>query len=235
MHKLFKHVILAGAAAFAMPAQAAVITLDFENIAATYPFANDIFIQGFYNGGTASNGRSGTNFGIEFSSNSLAVCLNSTTTSCSNGSRGGGAPGSETGALFFLSGSESFMNVAAGFDTGFSFNYSAINQAGSVSVYDGLNGTGNLLATLALPTTSGSCPGYGASFCPFAAIGVAFAGTARSVSFAGVANQIAFDDITFGSVTPGAVPEPAAWAMMIGGFGLIGGVMRRSRVKVSFA
>jgi hypothetical protein len=35
-----------------------------------------------------------------------------------------------------------------------------------------------------------------------------------------------------------AVPEPASWAMMIGGFGLIGGAMRRHnnvRTKVSFA
>ena len=29
--------------------------------------------------------------------------------------------------------------------------------------------------------------------------------------------------------TPGAVPEPSTWAMMIGGFGLIGGAMRRRR------
>lgn len=28
---------------------------------------------------------------------------------------------------------------------------------------------------------------------------------------------------------PGAVPEPATWAMMIGGFGLVGGAMRRRR------
>lgn len=30
-------------------------------------------------------------------------------------------------------------------------------------------------------------------------------------------------------------PEPASWAMMLGGFGLIGGVMRRRRTAVSFA
>lgn len=29
------------------------------------------------------------------------------------------------------------------------------------------------------------------------------------------------------STNPGAVPEPATWAMMIGGFGLVGGAMRR--------
>jgi hypothetical protein len=32
------------------------------------------------------------------------------------------------------------------------------------------------------------------------------------------------------------VPEPATWAMMVGGFGLIGGAMRRrQRTSVRFA
>ena len=33
----------------------------------------------------------------------------------------------------------------------------------------------------------------------------------------------------------GAVPEPASWAMMIAGFGLVGGMMRRRVAKVSYA
>jgi hypothetical protein len=33
----------------------------------------------------------------------------------------------------------------------------------------------------------------------------------------------------------GAVPEPASWALMIAGFGLVGGAMRRRATKVSFA
>lgn len=33
----------------------------------------------------------------------------------------------------------------------------------------------------------------------------------------------------------GAVPEPATWAMMIGGFGLVGGAMRRRATKVRIA
>jgi PEP-CTERM motif len=38
------------------------------------------------------------------------------------------------------------------------------------------------------------------------------------------------------SSTFGAVPEPANWALMIAGFGLVGGAMRRARVnKVTFA
>jgi len=35
-------------------------------------------------------------------------------------------------------------------------------------------------------------------------------------------------------VTGGAVPEPASWAMMLGGFGLIGGALRRKSVRVAF-
>jgi hypothetical protein len=41
---------------------------------------------------------------------------------------------------------------------------------------------------------------------------------------------------TVTSVVPTpAVPEPASWAMMIAGFGLIGGAMRRRVARVSFA
>jgi hypothetical protein len=41
----------------------------------------------------------------------------------------------------------------------------------------------------------------------------------------------------FGAVTPpaGGVPEPTTWAMMIMGFGLMGGAMRRQRANVKFA
>jgi len=35
--------------------------------------------------------------------------------------------------------------------------------------------------------------------------------------------------------TPGAVPEPATWAMLIGGFGMVGGTLRRRRTAVRFA
>ncbi|TRV26338.1 MAG: PEP-CTERM sorting domain-containing protein [Microcystis flos-aquae Mf_WU_F_19750830_S460] len=214
-----------------LPASAAVTVLDFENIA-PYPNNNNVFVQGFYNGGTSSDGTTGTNYGVEFSSNALLICLNTPGISCSNTSRGGlGNPNSQKGALFFLSGSQTFMNLASGFDTGFSFFYTAINQAGSISVYDGLNGTGSLLASLSLPTTSSNCdPVYSAGFCPFVPVGVGFAGIAKSVSFAGVANQIVFDDITFGSVTPDPkpVPEPASVLGLLAiGFLGAGSVLKR--------
>jgi len=226
--------------AVATPAMAAV-TLNFENINASYPSSTFAEVRNFYNGGTSSAGTTGTNYGISFGSNALAICLNTLSGSCSNTSRGGvGDPGSQRGGLFFLSGTETFLNYAAGFDTGFSFNYVGA-FTGSVGVYDGLNGTGNLLGSVATAPNLGSCPGYSAGFCPFSPAGVNFAGTARSISFGGVANQIVFDDVTFGSSTPGvsAVPEPASWAMMLLGFGFVGGALRsgkrKQKITVSFA
>lgn len=131
------------------------------------------------------------------------------------------------------------MNVAAGFDTGFSFFYSSNNTPGTVSVWSGLNSTGSLLATLNLPVNATGGDGcFGTGFCPYTPFGVTFDGTALSVDFAGANNQIAFDDITLGSATPGGVvPEPATWAMMLVGFGMMGASMRyrRKNTAVSFA
>ena len=220
----------AGLMALAGAASAEVVVLDFEGIALTYPSSGNPALLNFYNGGTSSVGTSGTDYGIGFSSNALALCLNTPGNSCSNTSRGGqGDPNSARGGLFFLTGSETFMNVPDGFDTGFSFFYSAINQAGSVSVFDDVDGGGTLLATLNLPTTPSACSGLGlGSFCPFAPAGVSFAGTARSVAFAGVANQVVFDDVTFGSATPGtSVPEPVSAALL--GAGLLGLAALRRR------
>lgn len=212
-------------------ASAAVISLNFEDINATYG-SSDAFINGFYNGGTSSAGTTGTNFGIAFSSNAQAICLNSLTVHCTNTSRGGLAPGSDKGALYFLTGDQTFMNVAAGFDTGFSFNYVSLSAPGAINVYDGANGTGNVLATLNLSPNAGSCPGYGAGFCPFSPSGIAFAGTAYSVGFAGVANQIVFDDVTFGSVSPNPVPEPETYALMLAGLATVAAITRRRKASV---
>lgn len=239
----FKGLIGAAALVTAGASQASIVVLDFEGVNASYP-SGYAQILDFYNGGTSSDGTSGTNYGVKFSSNALAICLNTPGTACSNTSRGGLAPGSDKGALFFLSGDETVLDYSAGFTTGFSFYYAKPNNfAGEVRVYDALGGMGNLLGTISLPSTPSACDFalYNAGYCPFVAAGVSFSGTAKSIVFAGVANYVVFDDITFGSSRPGGgggvVPEPATWAMFITGFGLVGGLLRRRRAsgRVTFA
>ena len=46
---------------------------------------------------------------------------------------------------------------------------------------------------------------------------------------------VGVDNINYTPATAGAVPEPATWAMMIAGFGLIGGTLRRRAVRVRYA
>lgn len=49
----------------------------------------------------------------------------------------------------------------------------------------------------------------------------------------GDSNRAAYDNIHVDSA--GAVPEPASWAMMVGGFGLMGAAMRRRKTAIRFA
>jgi hypothetical protein len=43
------------------------------------------------------------------------------------------------------------------------------------------------------------------------------------------------DNLTFTLAATPAVPEPASWAMMIAGFGLVGAALRRRNVSIAFA
>lgn len=189
---------------FSAPA-GAVTVLTFEGLGNLAPIGN------FYNGG------GGGNLGITMSSNSLAII-----DADAGGSGNFGGEPSPSTALFFLTGSSAIMNVLDGFDTGFSFFYSAIVNPGSLQVFDGLDGTGNVLASLTLPLTPfNGGPDPTGQFSPFLPIGVAFDGIARSIAFAGVQNQIAFDDVTFGSITPGDDQEPGSGVPLPGSFLLL--------------
>lgn len=169
----------------------------------------------FYNGGTGSFGSGpGQNYGISF----LPGALTTIDSDVLPGSGGDFAnePSPDTIAFFDSDLPTLVMNVPAGFQTGFSFFYTTTPfDSGLVTVYDGLNATGAVLATVVLdPTfccTNGDPTG---NFDTWVPVGVAFSGTAKSVDFSGAANQIGFDNITLGSETPG-VPEPSTLVLAV--------------------
>jgi hypothetical protein len=141
--------------------------------------------------------------------------------------------------ITFTSGTGAIMDDPAGFTTGFSFNYSAYADAGAVTVWSGLDGTGTLRATLTLPTTPNGIDTPGCNrhnYCPVVPFGVTFSGVAESVNFGGTADFVVYDDITLGSSTPiTGVPESSTWAMMLAGFAGVGllGYRKTAKARLS--
>jgi hypothetical protein len=220
--------LAAGAVAMGLAsgAHAAIVDLTFEGVAASYPFARTK-INDFYNGGTSGAGMSGPDYGVTFSRGLNAACLNSlTVSSCDGVSKGGLGPAdSQESALEFFSTTPSFIDVAGGFTSELSLNYVTTLLTVRLAIWSGLDGTGDLLATLKLPANAVGCPDYGdAELCPFTLASVSFSGIARSVQFSGLAAD--FDDITFT-----AAPEPSTWAMALIGFVALGyAALRRNAV-----
>jgi len=208
--KVFKKLAVAAALAAALPAFADIVVLDFEGIGDYNPVGD------FY------NGVGGPNYGVTFSPATLALV------DADAGGSGNFAnePSPDT-VMFFLDANNAILNVAAGFDTGFSFYYSSSTEA-SVTVYDDVDGTGNVLGSLNLVAQGmDNCSGDpSGAFCNWTAIGVAFAGTAKSINFGGTANYTGYDNITFGTDVP-VVPEPSTYALMALGLAGIGLVTRR--------
>jgi len=211
-----------------------VIDLNFAGVSSeAYPFSDNPFVQGFYDGGTSSDGTTGVNYGINFPGDAQVICLNTVGVVCSNTSQGGlGNPASAYTAMFFLNASSTYLDDPAGFTNGFSFDYTAVYNTGSVEVYSGLDGTGSELGSITLGLTPSTCDGsYNAGFCPFVAEGVSFAGTAESIEFDGVENEIVYDDITFGSATVGGVPEPGTLGLAFAGLAGVGLFQLRGRKR----
>jgi hypothetical protein len=174
-------------------ANASVNTLTFEGV------GNSNAVGNFYNTGGA-----GTDYGVEFVGNTLGLVAFSA-----------GGTGSFTNApsmptiMFWRDGAATTMNVTAGFRDGFATYYTSIESAGSISIWSGLGGTGDILATLNL-IGLGTDNTPDALYDRWALVGAAFVGEAHSVTFTGAANYIGFDNVTFGS----AIPAPGALALL---------------------
>lgn len=160
-------------------------------------------VGNFYNG---SGLPSTPNYGVTFSSNVYGLH------SVLQGGSGNFSLTPVGNPAIFVSGTwgstvTGTMNVANGFSSGINFFYTAAFQE-TVTIWSGANGTGTVLATLALSPNDSFCTG-GIAYCNWTDVGLNFSGTAESVTFSGPANGIGFSEITLGQSTS-ALPEPSS-------------------------
>jgi hypothetical protein len=111
----------------------------------------------------------------------------------------------------------------------FAFNWGAADIAWTATV---LSGAGTLATFNLTPTFASNAKEY------FGFSGTGITGFQLVTSDPGFEDWVFVDNITVAGAVGGGVPEPATWALMILGFGAVGGAMRRRQsvaAKVRFA
>lgn len=218
---------------FAAVAGATSVTMTFDELQMN-GIAGGQYVDQYYNGGcgTAFNGGAvtcgGPDWGVVWSG--AAVAKGGPTLTNMPSSPNAIIPSVPLGTIG--TDPRMIMNVADGFTSGFSFYYSSRNNQAFVTLYDGLGGTGNMLATTTLASTPIACNGGAGLFhCWNFIDSLTFSGTARSAVFGGSFNNVAYDNVSFDLNPAGtSVPEPAALGLFGLGallIGLAAGLRRR--------
>jgi len=197
--------------------------------------ANQAQIENYFNGGTDSQGKSGTNLGVGFSLNAESLKAGTTGTQGQGTGKFENLPSGAPGVLYFAAvpTGTSIMNVAGGFSS-ISFNYSLLNnlssEASTVQLWSGLNGTGTQLGTLSL-SASGSpiaCTNNKDEFCSWSLASAASFGQAESAVFTG--DAAVFTEYDNVNLVP--APLPGTLLLLLSGAGGIFGFGRRRQQTV---
>ena len=185
-------------------AAAPAFLVDFEK---NWDYANGA-IDGYYNGGIAADGSTGSNLGVAFVGLS-GLSNDNAFTYYSN------APSLLGVAYVFDAGA--FINVAAGVDNTLYFSYASPSAVtGAIKAYAGANGSGALLGSIDLAANSG------AGYENWSARSFSFSGTALSFDLGASANVVALDNIS-------SVPESSTLVMMLLGAAAMLRLGRRRR------
>jgi hypothetical protein len=200
--------LLIAAALSSGTSYASPILLDFEGA------GDRASLKNFYNNGTDASGKSGSNYNVHFSDDAVvSIDVDASPDKAYSGSFAN-VPSGIT-AIIFHEGGPATMNVESGFGTEFSLYYSSAADA-TVNIYDGMNGAGNLLASLNLTTNyDNGCKGSSdGNYCHWDQINESFSGIAHSVVFNGPREFTFYDNISFNSESISEVPVPGAFWLM---------------------
>ena len=98
-------------------------------------------------------------------------------------------------------------------------------------IFEAFDQNGTSLGTLSVTSAT---PGFGGQRDEDRFFGAINARGISRFTFSG--SSVEIDHLQFGiEAIKGGVPEPATWAMMLGGFGLVGGAMRGRRLKTALS
>ena len=122
-------------------------------------------------------------------------------------------------------------------DPTITFHFAPATAIDSISLYyDDANGAGGVSTPASFiinGTTYGVVDAPGSAPNVFTLSGLGFVGDTFTVTAVRNNQWVFLSEVTFDGAAP--APEPASWAMMLGGFGAIGGAMRaRRKAAVSF-